>query len=262
MSSQMPPNFTETKEFQDAVSAAASKAATEAFAKLRETMEKPETLDGMADRDASLMRGLQEALSGLVNMSSGRKVEAPYVTMKREEAGKNLVELVWSVNKEILAAYRRREDTSLLTPTYKVIMKQYLDEQFVEPYTKKPGEPLAQATEIEYRGIPNEGLVPTNKIAKRIHALWREFSGRPEIVPTADNRDYHVTHGGMVIKGAPARKNHVGDGRRSLDHFSFNESLTEDDIGSPNDPNAPLVRVLGKTAAPARQSGLPQITHR
>lgn len=246
------PNFTDTKEFKDAVASAASKAASEALVHMLAELRADGSIGAKTsagEGDRTLMAGLADTLAALVNQSSNRKVVPPEVIAQRERAFKRMVTLIMNAR----AAGERAD--------YRLISKVWLHERLIEPYTKKPEDKVAKPTEIFWTGVPNESMVPLNDLAKDIFSAWREYTGTPEIVQTADNRPAWITSGGLVVKGEPPARRQIGDGRApDVADFKFDDDLgIRDEVGSPNDPNASRVHVLGTVAKPAQQSGAPPI---
>ena len=128
-------------------------------------------------------------------------------------------------------------------PEYKLIAKTNINERMLEPYKMMPNKTVVQ-TEIIYTGVPNDAMVPLNRVAEQIFAAWRGTTGGATIlVPTADVRPLWVTAKGLVVKGDPPKRQFVAA------EVPFNDEVVELANGH---PGATEIAVVGTVARKAR----------
>lgn len=180
--------FTETVEFKDAVTAAASKAAAEILANLQAN-QGGVTRQG----DASFAEGLALAIAQLSHQGVGtsKKVD-PAVLKARDDARKLMTERIMEAR------------TDGQVPLYELRNKIYFDETMVDPVYVDPATKEQRPTQIEWPGVPNEAMIPANDVAKGIHAAFSDSIG---VAPINDSKHIRpetlsVTGNGLVVRGA------------------------------------------------------------
>lgn len=228
--------ITETAEFKDAVSAAASKAAAEILASLQAN-QGGQTKQG----DANFAEGLALAIAQLSSQGTGRaKPVAPEVLKARTDARERMTELI--------VAARARGDV----PTYELRNKVYLSEVLIDPVYIDPATKEQRPTSIDWQGVPSEAMIPTNEIAKAIHEAFSNSIGVVTIDSTKFIKPEHfsVTGQGLVVRGGSQalRPMHVGNGQQG-------DPNADDGLrvhGRGGQGKTKTINVLGSVAAPAR----------
>lgn len=220
----------ETPDFKAAV----AEAVKEILAKLATAKEgRP-----AESKDAGWAEEVAMAIASLNDQGVGRKTVAPKILRQRAEARQLMTELLV----EAKAAGEK--------PVYKLRNKVYLDEALVEPVWIGPDH-TQRATEIEWANVPNEAMVPVNKVAKAIHKAFQDSIGSIENAP-AERPLAGVTAGGLVIKSGSRAVRPVAvldehgaqqnnEGGLSVLHKGKSGQYKE-------------VHVLGTVADPARQT--------
>jgi hypothetical protein len=237
---------TETLEFKAAVAAEVAKATAgmikDEVAKILETL-KGQGSD-VSSSDKRFAETLAMAFAQLNEQGNGRKYVDPRVLRERGEAREKM--------KELLVTARKGGKI----PSYRVVAKTLLDNQLVEPMWVDASH-IAQPTEIDWPGVPNDAMVPINETAHEIHAAFLASIGsKPEsvlgAVPDATlDLEYGVTSGGLVVKaGAIPRQNRRASEGRTLPEAG--EGLSLHHKGAPG--RYVEKRVLGSIAAPAMQT--------
>ena len=244
-------DITTTKEFQDAVTAAAMKAVAEMMAKTQSPGGDAST--GSPDE---LMSKLAMAIAELTDQGTGQKRLPPEEVIKRRAAHERMGRL-------IIDAKQRGAK-----PRYRVMNKIYLNERFIEPYSRDSNNKTIP-TIISWTGVPNEYLYPLDDDAEDISAAFKESIGSTVAGPAVAVKPMWMTSNGLVIEG-----NAASSSRGGLDHdaFQVNDRRTRpastssdhrpvddrfgDDLGiaTANDPRAEFVNILGTVAPPARQN--------
>jgi hypothetical protein len=214
-----PKALTEAPEFKAAVSAAVS----------AEVSKILDTLKGsgssLSSGDQKFAENLAMAFATLSEQGTGRKYVAPEILRTRAEARERMFDLIVKARKEKRAA------------TYQVVAKTYLDNQMVEPLWVDSSH-IAQPTEIDWPGVPNDAMKPMNDTAQEIHAAFLESVGSKAKIVTAK---------GLVVRGgAVPRQN------REASPPVNEEGLA---VLHKNQPGrSKEINVLGTIAAPARQN--------
>lgn len=219
--------LTETPEFKTAV----ADAVREILGQLH-----PPALAGGASitgADQKFAEGLALAIAQLSD--PGKKRVAPEVLRAREEARQNMTDL--------LIQFRRERRV----PTYTLRHKVYLDEQLIEPLWMDANK-VQRATEIDWPGVPNEAMVPVNEEAKAIHGLFLDSIG--QIVRVVEEDDFHMTPGGVVVRGAPRPNRSNTRAPMTGDHVGEGLRVKHRDMPGRYD----TINVLGTVAAPAQQT--------
>jgi hypothetical protein len=233
-----PKALTEAPEFKAAVSAAVS----------AEVSKILDTLKGsgssLSSGDQKFAENLAMAFATLSEQGTGRKYVAPEILRTRAEARERMFDLIVKARKEKRAA------------TYQVVAKTYLDNQMVEPLWVDSSH-IAQPTEIDWPGVPNDAMKPMNDTAQEIHAAFLESVGSKAkiVLPAGGEADapdpsqdgYGVTAKGLVVRGgAVPRQN------REASPPVNEEGLA---VLHKNQPGrSKEINVLGTIAAPARQN--------
>lgn len=240
-----PNDFTSTVEFQAAVQKAAAQAAQEAVDKIMAAMAL-KNAQASTGGDTFSAEALAMAIAALTDQDTNKKRVAPEEIARRNAARDKMHELLQKAR----ATGQR--------PEYRLTAKVYLSERFIEPYTLGDDK-KTRPTEIIWPGVPNEAMQPLNDCAKEIFAAFKEsIGGSTGRVKGESTKGHWVTPGGVVVKGDAPRRREVGDGQDPASYFNGDDvSVKNADLGSPNDPTATHVRVLGTIAPPARQ-GSPQ----
>lgn len=228
--------LTETTEFKDAVAAAASKAAAEILASLQ-AQQSGQIKQG----DAGFAEGLALAIAQLSSQGTGRaKPVSPEVLKARDEARKLMTEL-------IVEARAAGE-----IPTYELRNKVYLAETMIDPVYIDPVTKEQRPTSIDWPNVPNEAMVPTNDVARRIHAAFSDSIGVVKIDSSKHIKPEQlgVTASGLVVRAAghSLRPMQVGDGKAS----AADESGLRVHGRGQQAQRQKTIPVLGTVAAPAR----------
>ncbi len=227
---------TETQEFKDAVSAAATKAAAEILASLTAN-QGGQTRQG----DAGFAEGLAMAIAQLSSQGTGRaKPVAPEVIAARNAAREEMTRLIVDAR------------ANGQVPTYKLRNQIYFAETLLQPVYIDPASKEQRPTEIDWLGVPNEALIPSNDVAKAIYQAFSNSIGVVQIDSTKFIKPEHyaVTASGLVIRGGslatqPLRPVEVGGGNDA--HAEEGLRVHRGDGGK-----AKTINVLGTVASPAR----------
>lgn len=205
---------------------------------------------------AGVSDDVKELFSELVlQMTEVNQQGQPKTKISPEEARKRqtATERAW----ELIHAAREKGDK----PEYKLVTPVYLNERLVTPYTRAEKGGKVIQREIIWTGMPSNGMLPVNKVAKEIFAAFKESIGSsihlgrvvgPHGGATrTDDRPYVMTPGGLTVKGEPDRKANA-----TASEHPFADAL---EIEAPahdnNNPNSEFVNVLGTVAKPLRRSG-------
>ena len=221
------------EEFQRAVRDEAQKAVADMLEQSRRTAGSND--DGA---DASWVAKLAAELAQMNTQGPAAKLYvAPQVLAERKAARTQMVQI-------IVAAKAKGEK-----PRYALRNKVYLNERMVDPFWIG-ADREQHRTEIDWTGVPNEVMIPRNKIAQEIFAAFQASIGSKS--PMLDDRPLAVTAGGLTVHGAPPkRRTNVAVGDDALPEFSDDLALPHRQGGRP-DGN---LHVLG-TLHPAVQEGV------
>jgi hypothetical protein len=239
-------------EFQKAVAEAAAKAVAE-IAKGGAPIAA-----GVDEQTRQLFSEMALAIANMSHQGDNRKPVAPEIIAKREASGRKCMELLNHAIEQAKKAQARgvADEENVWIPRYKLIAKTYIGEKLHEPWQRGNGKgsPPVQ-TEILFSGIPNEAMKPANAVAEDIYDAYRDSIGAsPRLKAISgpnggqvaqDNRPAWVTPNGHVVIGAAPARAFVGP--------ILGADVVPSDVNN-NDPTAPLIRVLGTVAAPARQN--------
>lgn len=249
------PDFAQTKEFKEAVAAAAQNAVREALDEFRlqaETLAKPPA--GADDATKTLFSELALTLAQISDQGTQRKRIAPEVLAQRQRARERMNGLIHEARAAVAAGDKTKR------PEYRVIGKMYLNERMLEPFIPGArGEP-PRPVEIIWNGVPNDLMRPLNDTAKAIFAAYRESIGNTEKVKGVDNRDFRITAGGLIVKTDSVQTRNIlslpeGNGSMGRPPPDRDEAFADDlEFRSPHDPRSEFVNVLGTVAQPARQN--------
>lgn len=228
--------ITETAEFKDAVAAAASKAAAEILASLQASQG-----GQVKQGDANFAEGLALAIAQLSSQGTGRaKPVAPEVLKARTDAREVMTKLIIEA--------RARGDV----PTYELRNQVYLSEVLIQPVYLDPVTKDQKATSIDWFGVPNEAMIPTNDIAKAIHEAFSNSIGVVTIDSTKFIKPEHlsVTAQGLVVRagGLALRPMQVGNGQQADPNVADGLHVH----GRSGQGKTKTIPVLGTIAPPAR----------
>lgn len=258
-------DFTTTPEFKAAVVAAAKEAVAETLASFKAAPNGGST----KEETMQVLRDMAMAIAEVNDQGSQRKRWAPEVMARMAEGAEKLRMLLAEAKHNYDEARHRRDEAGMLRwrPEYRLTAMCVLNEVMVQPWEKKGPQVPPTPVDIYWSGAPNDAMVPTNDIAKRIFSAFRQScDGRTKIV--AESGPAWITEGGLVIKGArpPARRTNqtqVVEGMFAVEEEDaavpgFDDTfLIKGTPGVPGDPNAEFVNVLGTIAPAARRvSGL------
>jgi hypothetical protein len=238
----------ETLEFQNAVNEAVQKEA----AKLREEIF---SQLATARGDGGFAEELAMRLAELTDQGTGRGARvAPGILKQREDARKRMTDLIVEARvkcSEAKAAGKTAEAARWM-PSYRLLAKTQLADRVIDPLWIDRNH-IAQPTEIDWTGVPNEAMQPLNQIATDIFAAFKDSIGS---IPRQDQvaaDPLKITAGGLVVRGDPS----AAQRQRTIDQVSArekedNEALSikhKDQPGRYKDVN-----ILGTIAKPAQQS--------
>ena len=232
--------LTDTDEFKAAVAKAASDAIAELLPSLKEARQSHGTED--EGSDPTWMRALAMEISQLTDQGTGRRRVAPEILRARLMAREKMTKLIV----EARAAGKKA--------SYRVRSKTHLADRVVEPFWIA-SDHTAQPTIIDWDGVPNEAMVPENKVAVAIHQAFMESIGSAVRVVPEDA--LAITPGGLVVHGGAAA---ISSGRRQVQQGEAKhtgDAAPEQGLNIHN-KNAPgrfvEKRILGSIADPARQT--------
>jgi len=200
----------------------------------------------LSQENRRFAENLAMAFATLSEQGTGRKYVAPEILRARTEARELMKDL-------IMQARRNGQ-----VPSYRVIAKTLLDDQVVEPFWVDSSH-VAQHTEIDWPGVPNDAMQPINEVAKGIYQAFLDSigskaqsvsaSGAVLDVPDAMQDGFGTTRNGLVVRGgAVPRRNRPGEASPP----EHQEGLS---LHHRNKPGRTVeTRVLGSVAEPARQT--------
>lgn len=211
-------DITATPEFQAAVDAAVGKAAEQIIAKLAGAREQAGTA-AAGSSDAVFVDKLAMSIASLTHQGTGRgRPVAPDILAAREAAKDRMMALIVEARVAFEKAKKAGDEDAMTAalPTYTLKNKVYLGEVQIDPVFVGADHRIKK-TEIDWDGVPNEAMVPVNKIAKAIHAEYRGWIGTQTGTPRDDTRGFSVTQKGLVIRGGShstnqIEANHTGEG--------------------------------------------------
>lgn len=228
-----PVNIAETAEFKDAVDKIrqeANRSVVDALAAARVTAG-----TAGAAGDANWAETFAMAIAQLTDQGTGRTHVAPEILRTRQEGREKMAKL-------IVAA---RAEGAM--PSYRLTSKVLLDNQLVEPFWIDRNH-IAQPTEIDWPGVPNEAMLPINGVAKDIFAAFMDsIGGVSKLQQEALSADLSVTAGGLTVRGNINKRT-----VKEIVHENSEQGLRlrhQDEPGRYKD-----VSILGSIAKPAQQS--------
>ena len=194
--------------------------------------------------DKAFAAEMAMAIAQLTDQGSGRKRVSPEIVRQRSEARDRMTQLILEAR------------DSGAVPVYQLRHKVYLDEQLVEPIFIDPRSREQCATEIEWRAVPSEAMIPVNDVAK---AIFRAFA---DSIGSIEHENYErplmgVTAGGLVIRSNSAAVRPASVLRANDPAAAPVPADSEGGLGvrHKNKPGSYVERrVLGTVAAPARQT--------
>jgi len=229
----------ETEEFEKAVDArAAAVVAEQMEAFKRDILAKVSVPASPENQVMAMLAVAIEKLGININNSSKQgqynKPISIEESQRREDAHNRMVDLI--MHSRTLPVLER--------PEYRIVTPVYLNERRIQPYRMLPDKRQVN-NEVRWTGVPNRSMVPVNDMARQIYDAWDiSTGGRPEAIPTADQRPYYMTSAGLTVKGDPPKR-----------QFAAGEAEFADDLTLDNShPEAPDVAVLGTVAKRARQN--------
>lgn len=206
------------------------------------------------------MQQLALTMAELTDQGTSRKRVAPEILAQRAAHHVKMVELITAAHDEIqergLADKPEAAQDMGLVPEYQVRVQLYLDNQLVQPY-QVGVDKVARPTEIFWLGVPNDGMIPINDIAKHIHDEYRASVGdnKPAEGKYATHMQYWVTaKNGLVVKSGRAPVNQTVGMMESGIPADLDRSSSMLRVRTPVNPNASTVSILGTVAPAARQT--------
>ena len=200
-------------------------------------------MNALTPNDQKWAESLAMAFASLTEQGTGRKYVAPEIIRMRNEAREKMKSLIIAARKDGRKA------------TYQVVAKTLLDNQVVEPMWIDSTH-IAQPTEIDWPGVPNDAMKPINDTAKEIHAAFMDSIGSRPVsvlgaVPDAMDDNFGMTAGGLVVRGGAVPRHNQGNSPEVVTGAS-EQGLA---VHHKNQPGRVVEkRVLGTIAAPARQT--------
>lgn len=240
-----PVNFTETQEFKDAVLKAAQEAAEVAVTKALD-LARQKSGAPPNPGDTSWVQALAMAIAQATNQGTGSKLRSPVppdVIKKRDDARARMFDLLIEAR------------AKGITPSYIVTSKTLLDNVLVAPF--EIVNHIAQPTEIDWPGVPNEVMRPINACAKQVYAAFEESIGvlisDDAQAVAASRKQFENPRQGLVIKTSPglSEKRMTGN-EQPTDDVTLLTGLHLRKYGQPGQYKD--VNILGTIAAPAQQS--------
>ncbi len=213
---------------------------------------------------AQWMEQLAMTMAELTDQGTSRKRVAPEILAERAKAHVRMVELLKSAHDRVRAAGLADDPDEAqsrgMVPEYQVRVQMFLDNQLIQPYYVGTDK-VARPTEIYWMGVPNDGMVPLNDIAHKIHEAYRESVGDKTKIDgkwSDSSAGYWVTaKNGLVVKGRGPVRQTVGGMESSVpDHLDRSPSASMLKVRAPIDPNASEVAILGTIAPRAKQTAL------
>lgn len=181
--------------------------------------------------DRALISSLAVELARLTDPHNVKQTISPEVAKARAAAKERMMALLMQAHVE------------KKMPTYILRNKAYLGEILIEPKYEDPVTHKMEDQGINWPGIPNLAMVPTNEIAERIFTEYKDFIGSVGKAPTGARSPWALS-GGKIKRTdfiAPSAQRQVGDGMA----FDPRRPLSED--------SAPeTVAVLGTVFAPVK----------
>ena len=237
-----PAGFQDTPEFRAAV----AEGIKQALPTLKDQIIKSlsQAREGGGEKvegdDMAWAKALAMEISQLTDQGTGRKRVAPEIVRQRALARDRMMNA-------LIEARAKGE-----TPSYRLANKVYLDEVLVDPVWVNPTTKSPEPVEIDWPGVPSTVMIPSNDVARKIHAAFMESVGGVERVVPEDR--FGITPGGLVVK------NNAAGGKRSLppslgaikQHSDSQEGLRIKHRGEPG--QYVEKHILGTVAAPARQT--------
>lgn len=231
------PAVQDTPEFKEAVQSAVLAMVPTLLGEIQAARGgAPENSEKATD-DKAFAERLAMAISELTDQGTGRKRVAPEIIESRAKARTRMTTLIIQAR------------ANGIVPSYQLRNKVYLDEVLVDPVWVDANR-QAQPTVIDWPGVPNEAMVPTNDAAKGIYEAFAESIGSVAPEHRLPEDKLGVTPNGLVVRnGAVQARREVGtildggvregEGLR-LHHKAEGPTKHKE------------IRVLGSVAQPAR----------
>lgn len=227
------PNIVDTPEFKGAI----EKVKQEAAKAVTAALETARISAGSSPQegDTNWAETFAMAIAKLTDQGTGRQHVAPEILRSREIARARMAEL-------IIAA--RAEGK---VPSYRLTSKVLLDNQLVDPFWIDRNH-IAQPTEIDWPGVPNEAMQPLNQVAEDIFAAFMNSIGSvSKLQQDALTADLSVTAGGLTVRG--------NLNKRSVKEIVHEESEKGLVLRHKDQPGRyKSVNILGSIANPAQQT--------
>lgn len=196
--------------------------------------------------DTSWVQALAMAIAQASNQGVGSKMRSPVppdVLKKRDDARKLMFDLLIEAR------------AKGIVPAYQVKSKTLLDNVLVEPFHII--NHIAQPTEIDWPGVPNEIMVPLNDSARAIYRAFEESIGvmiaDDAQAVAASRRQFESPRQGLVIKTSPGlSERRVTGNEQPSDDLTLLTGLHLRKMGEKGQYKE--VNILGTIAAPAQQS--------
>ncbi len=183
---------------------------------------------------AKLLSDLVVNMERMIRPQDAKRVFSPDELRGMEQGREEMA-------REIIEAHARGD-----MPHYYLTRKVYIGEQKIEPQYRDPVTKEMKDRHINWPGVPNEGMVPVNAVAKRIHAAFtKSIAGK---TPLRNTLSQFVLHGKEVFKGHDKHMEApVAAPRDSL------ASVLSANVAGFTDPKKvqETLRVLGTVAQPA-----------
>ena len=243
-------DLSQSEQFKAAVRAAVAEYAAELQVQATARGDAPPSAPASAPAAGASERNFAEllalAIAELNDQGSGRKRVAPEILQARAKARERMGKLIMAARE------------SKASPEYRVMTTMFLNERQVDPY-QKDDRNLPVPTEIIWSGVPNDGMLPLNKVAQQIFDAYKESVGAtPRVV---QEQPAWITAGGLVVRGAAPARRMVATLDNPLPGVYEDSAQARDpdfadalSIKGPNDPRAKEVRILGSIAEPAKQN--------
>lgn len=191
-------------------------------------------------------------IAEVAGQGNPKPIVEPAVMQQRMEGHKRMVDLIEQAHRDGLR------------PQYKAVAQLYLNDRFIEPYTRDERTKKAIQTKFHWSGAPSLSMRPVNDIAKLIYAAFQTSISSVEKIEGQPEKPMWFTHNGLMIAGdPPISMGRIGERRDERDdtRVRFNEALDverayeepEDDEDTPPSERR-NVNVLGTIHTPARQN--------
>ena len=187
-----PIDFTQTPEFQLAVSQAVQRAVGPAVQAALAAVA-PAANAALTPDMTALFEGFALAVSKLTDQGAGvQKPVPPELLRHREEGHNRCVELIEAARRDGRVA------------SWRLISKVFLADQVIEPSWVNQRTHMYEPTDIDWDGWPSEAMEPLNETAKEIFAAYKQSIAGSKAAPVKRDEGFNIA-GKLVIKGDPNR---------------------------------------------------------